>query len=298
MTRSMPRPFLRLTFCRLAFPLLVLSVFSGGCSGLIRSQATGLFDGLGKAMLSQTDVELVRQGAPSYMLLLDGQAIKNPDDPGTLFGAAKLYTLYAAAFGPDDKARERSLARKARDYAVRASSIGDPKLAPLIEGPAAAFDKAPARFDKGDEDKLATLVNAWALDLRARGGSPEVMAELPKVRLLAERLIELDPDYGRGSAQVLVGTLKTLLTPTLGGKPDEAKAHFERAITASSGANLSAKVALAAKVAKPSLDRATHDALLKDVLAAKVDQIPELAFFNTLAKREAEKLLSEADAYF
>ena len=47
-----------------------------------------------------------------------------------------------------------------------------------------------------------------------------------------------------------MAVMESLLPPTLGGKPDLAKKHFERAIEISAGTNLMAKVLYAEKYAR------------------------------------------------
>ena len=112
-----------------------------------------------------------------------------------------------------------------------------------------------------------------------------------------QRIVALQEDYEGGMADLYLGVLASLRPPTLGGKPEEAKAHFERAITLSHGHNLMAKVMYAQYYARLLYDRPLHDQLLKDVLAANAD-VPGLTLLNTLAQQQARELLASADNYF
>jgi hypothetical protein len=83
----------------------------------------------------------------------------------------------------------------------------------------------------------------------------------------------------------------------LGGKPDVAREHFERAIELSGGRDLSIKVEYARRYARLVFDQELHDRLLAEVLNAPVEA-PGKTLFNVLAKREAETLLASSKEYF
>jgi hypothetical protein len=116
--------------------LLLVSVPLGGCASLISSAATNLADNLSTAILNQDDPELVRAGAPSYLLLLDSFIEGNPDDPDILSAAATLYATYGAVFADDDLRASR-LTTRARGYA----------LAAMCESYAAACDWSNLSYD-------------------------------------------------------------------------------------------------------------------------------------------------------
>jgi hypothetical protein len=94
-----------------------------------------------------------------------------------------------------------------------------------------------------------------------------------------------------------MGILKTLLPPALGGKPEEARAHFEKAIEMSDGKDLSAKVEYARGYAKLLYERELHDRLLTEVLDAD-PHWNGLTLMNVIAQQDAVALLEEADDYF
>ena len=94
-----------------------------------------------------------------------------------------------------------------------------------------------------------------------------------------------------------LGILDSLRPPALGGKPDAAKAHFERALELSQGKDLSIKVEYARRYARMVFDQELHDRLLEEVLASPVEA-DGFTLFNVLAKREAEQLLASSKEYF
>jgi hypothetical protein len=112
-----------------------------------------------------------------------------------------------------------------------------------------------------------------------------------------ERVVELDESYSHGEGHLYLGVFATLLPPALGGKPEEGRVHFERAIALSAGRDLMAKVEYARRYARITYDRPLHDRLLQEVLDA--DAVATgLTLSNVLAKRQARELLASADKYF
>ena len=111
------------------------------------------------------------------------------------------------------------------------------------------------------------------------------------------KILELDESYQLGSAHVYIGTLATLVPPAMGGKPEVAKTHFERALVLSRGDNLMFKVLYAQQYARLVFDRELHDRLLNEVIGAD-SHVPGLVLVNTLAQKQARELLETAADYF
>jgi len=123
------------------------------------------------------------------------------------------------------------------------------------------------------------------------------VAELPRVQAALERALAMDETYESGALHAYLGILNALRPPALGGKPDEARAHFERALELSGGRDLSIKVEYARRYARLVFDQELHDRLLTDVVNAPTDA-PRYTLFNVLAKQEAQSLLATSKEYF
>jgi len=83
----------------------------------------------------------------------------------------------------------------------------------------------------------------------------------------------------------------------LGGKPEEARAHFEKAIALSDGRDLGAKIEFAKGYAKLLYDQELHDQLVNEVLDAD-PKAESLTLTNVLAQEQALRLRAEASDYF
>jgi hypothetical protein len=153
------------------------------------------------------------------------------------------------------------------------------------------------RVGAKDIGALYSYAVSWLANLDATSEDWTAVAELPWVEAAMMRTLALDETYERGAVHGYLGILNALRPPALGGKPDVARAHFERAIELSSGRDLSIKVEYARRYARLVFDQELHDRLLTDVMNAPVDA-PLYTLFNVLAKQEAESLLANSKEYF
>jgi hypothetical protein len=94
-----------------------------------------------------------------------------------------------------------------------------------------------------------------------------------------------------------MGILLTLRPPALGGEPERAREHFEKAITLTGGKDLGVKVEYARGYAKLLYERELHDRLLNEVLAADPYE-DGYTLSNVLAQEQAREMLDQADDYF
>lgn len=251
---------------------------------------------LGEAVLNQDDPTTVQQGAPAYLLLIDGLIADDPANVNLLLAGARLYSAYAGAF-IDEPERAQRLTARARRYAARALCADSEAACAL---PRLSYDELASRlteFSKDHAELLYVYAVAWAGWIQARVTDWNAIAELPKLKVTLERVVRLDPGHDKGGAQLYLGVLESLLPAAAGGRPEVARGHFERALELSGGRNLMAKVLYAERYARAQFDRELHDRLLKEVLAADA-QAPGLTLTNTLAKQRAAQLLAGADQYF
>lgn len=276
---------------RSLFALLLLVSLSG-CAAISVSATRNL----SLAILDQTDPETVEAGAPAYLLLVDSLIRSDPNDEDLLVTGSKLYGAYAGVF-VKDPARAQRLTAHAREYAQRALCAWRSKLCGLADRPFEQYQSALAGMQKKDVPFLYTFASAWAGWIQARSGDWVAIADLPKVQAAMQRVVDLDEGHEQGNAHLYLGVMNTFLPPTLGGKPEQGRMHFERAIALSRGQDLMIKVEFARRYARLVFDRELHDRLLQEVLNAPVNA-PQLTLSNTLAHRAARELLKSADSFF
>jgi len=279
-------------FVILIFTLLALS----GCNTLVNSATRDLSDNLSKAIQNQDDPDTVRQGAPAYLIMIDSFIQGSPDDVDLLIAGSSLYGSYASAFATDPE-RARRLTGKSRQYALRAFCIKLPDLCDISKNHFPEFEKLLQKINKNNLAVLNTWGIAWAGWVQSRSEDWLAIADIPKIKAIMLRVVELDPAWDNGNAQLYLGVLNSFLPAAMGGKPELAKEYFEQAISYSKGKNLMAKTLYAQYYARIVFDKKLHDKLLNEVLASPADS-PGLTLVNTLAQEQARKLLNESDDFF
>lgn len=272
-----------------------LSVLSG-CTGLVSTAAGNLAENMSLAIADNDDIATIEAGVPAYLLMMDGMVQGDPDNSRLLMQAAGLYSTYSGAFSKDHF-RDRKLSTKALNYALRAACASDSNYCSLREIRFQPFEELIAKLEKEDVPVFYTLGTAWAGWIRSHRDDFNAVAQLSRVETIMQRILALDEQYKDGGAHLYLGTLSILLPPALGGRPDIAREHFERAIEISEGKNLMAKVVYARQYARMVYDRQLHDRLLREVLDADPDR-PGYVLANTLAQEQARALLDEAEDYF
>jgi len=276
--------------------LFFLCSLSAGCASLFSSATGQLATDLTAAIANQDDPATVRDGAPAYLLLVDGLLEGSPDDVTLLLTGARLYGTYAAAF-VEEPARARRLAAKARRYGDAALCRSDHALCAAAAGSLDDFAAALAGAGPNRAEVLLGFAVAWAGWVQANPGDWGAIADLPKIQAALDRVVALDETLGGGAAHLYLGVLATLRPAHLGGDPEGGRAHFERALALSEGYDLMAKVLFAQHYARLVFDQALHDRLLTEALAAD-PAVPGLTLSNTLAQERAAVLLAGSEEYF
>ena len=272
------------------------SVMLGGCSSLMSSATGRLSDNLATALLNQDDPETVRQGGPAYLLLVDALIEGDSENSDLLRTGARLYGSYASSF-VDEPERARRLATKGRDYGCAALCYDLPRTCGAWTAPYEEFEQVIDSVGRDHLEAVYACAAAWATWVQVNRDDWVAVADKARVEAMMQRVVELDETYLDGGAHVYLGVLDTLLPAALGGKPEQGRQHFERALELSRGRDLMAKLLLAREYARLVFDRPLHDRLCHEILDA--DPVaPGLTLTNTMAQEAARELLETAEDYF
>lgn len=275
---------------------VVLLVSVSGCAALVGNATQGFADDLSAAVLNSEDPVLVRDGAPTFLLVLDALLGDDPQDANLLATAATLNASYATAF-VTDPGRSKLFAKKAFDLAAQASCKGMKNACELRDSEFKEFSAWVDGLQDKDVPLAYGLGTAWAGWIQANSDDWGAIADLAKVKTLMAKVAELNPGYEYGGPELYLGVFETILSPAQGGKPEVGRAHFERAIELSEGKFLPAKVFFAQQYARLVFNRELHDELLNDVMTSDA-QGDGLTLINLIAKEQASALLESADEYF
>ena len=267
-----------------------------GCSTVIAPVTSRVTEGLTLAVLDHNDPETVRQGAPAYLLMVDAMIAGDPDNTGLLIAGAQLYSSYTSGF-VDDRERASRLAERGRSYGWRGLCEEEPTTCDSWQLP---FDEFQQIIDSVTAKHVPALFAAgasWATWVQVNRADWLAVADKARVEAIMLRVTVLDEDYFDGAAYNYLGVLNSIIPAALGGKPEQGRKDFERAIELAQGRDLMTKVLLAKEYARLVFDRELHDRLLREVIDADPN-VPGLVLLNSMAQAQARILLAESDEYF
>lgn len=275
-------------FIRTAVLPLASLLSLSSCTSVMTGMMAPTVDNLQK----QTDVDLVCQGAPSYLLMIDGMIAGDKDNPALLLMGAKSYTGYVAAVtecGASDE-RIQTLAEKSRLYGT---ALLARKLPIAPQDSLDDLNKALSDLGSSDVPEVFWGAMAWTTWIRTQHGSPASIADSVKVERIMLRLEELDDTYQQGSVHLFLGAYYAARPPAFGGRPDLSRMEFEKALEISKHSFLIVQTTYAETYARQTMDKALYDRLLKEVMDFQLDKSPDNALTNQIAKRKARRLLAD-----
>lgn len=273
----------------MAFGVLV-ALMTSGCA------ISRMADNLPYGLLDSDDPQLVKAALPTYIVTLDGLLVTWPDDEALLRSGASLYGAYATLL-VEEPERAKKLTGRGLEYALRAACAERDDACNLRTAAFPAFEAVIRDTDEDDLPMLYALGSAWAGYIQTHSDDWDAIAELARIQLVFDRIVAIDPRWEQGMPQLYLGVMASLLPPSLGGKPEVAKAYFDKSIELSGGRNLYAKMLYAKQYARLLYDRDLHDRLLNEVLATE-PRVRGLTLANVFAQEEARRLLAGADDYF
>jgi len=276
---------------------IAVLLLSSSCASII---VNPMLDPLTISMQKQTDLELLQEGAPSLLLLLDGLIAGDPENEKLLMTATRLYGAYAAILYEDGQTeRAVNMSIKARDYGV--SLLNHLPALKSIEGQTRqALGEIQSSLQKIKPDQIGNLfwgAFGWATWIQFQEGAPAAMADLPIVESIMLRVIELDESFYYGGAHIFLGSYYGSRPQVYGGKPDASREHFERALEINKRQFLLTQVSYAQTYARMMYDRELYLKLLSEVLEQPLTD-SDMASSNKLAKVTAAKLIQQVDEFF
>jgi hypothetical protein len=115
---------------------------------------------------------------------------------------------------------------------------------------------------------------------------------------MSEFVISKNEKYFYGCAYMIMGSITGSIPKALGGSPEKAKEYFEKCIQINDGKFLMVYIYYASIYAVQVQNRELYESLLKKVISAPIDILPEQKLANSIAKKKAEQLLKKIDEYF
>jgi predicted anti-sigma-YlaC factor YlaD len=291
--------------------LLLLAGTTGACS-LRRFAANSVANTLASGpdvFSTDDDPELVRDAVPFGLKTMESLLQIVPKNRNLLLATCRGFTQYAYAFVQSDaeqaeatdharatelQDRARRLFVRARDYGLRSLELGYKGVSRQLSlNP----DLAVARFRVKDVPNLYWTAAAWGSAISLGKDHPELVADLPAVRAMIERAVKLDEGFEGGALHEALIVLDAL-PPAMGGSPESARRHFERALALSNGTHASPYLTYATSVSIMTQNRAEYRDLLEKALAVDPGRDSTQRLANIVIQRRARWLLAREDEFF
>jgi hypothetical protein len=266
------------------------------------------------ALDREGDLELAEQAILSNLKMLEGLLEVTPNNSDLLLLTSSSFTRYTFGFVEprieiaDENYRydERTaLTRRAIDfytrgknYGLRALASSGTRLDQALEQNAGNLERELQRLDKKDVPALFWMAYAWGSLIFLQQNDPRQLAELPRVDMIMQRVLQLDQTYFFGGPHMFYGGYFGSRPKGLGGDPGKARSHLSKAIELTDGKFLMARLLLVKFYAVPAQDRHTFKTTLEEIIAAPGDLFPQQTLANNLAKRNAKRWLERIDELF
>ena len=261
--------------------------------------AASLLEEVAKSSYKQSDLRVIREGMPAYLMLLDGMVEAWPENERLLIAAAQSYASFASAFAEDqdqDQDFAGVLYGKAKAHALSAlerRGVQNPAGSPFED-----FEKALKDLGKADVPYLFWAASCWGNWIGLNLNSMDAQAELPRVELMMKRALELDEGFYYGGPHLFMGIWYAMRPKVAGGDLNRSQIHFQRAMELGQGKFLMAHIYYANYYARRTFDRDLFSATLRKVLDTRADSVPELTLLNTVALKRAKEMLNRVEDYF
>lgn len=261
------------------------------------------------SMAMESDIDLAREAAPGQLKTVEGFWFASPKNRKLIRLLAQGYCEYAFGFLDSDLEaltmagrEDETLRRRTTGLYQRCTAYGlkllDRSWEQAITGPIAAFRDKVAHAGKGQVEGMFFTALGLASAININRDNLAMVADLPRARMMFERIVQLDETFDNAGAHTALGMMYAGQGTDVGGDPAKGRAHFDRAIALTGGKFLMPKVLKAYTYAVTTNDRKLfHDSLV-EVLRTAGAVWPEQRLANELAHVRAERYLAhEADLF-
>lgn len=289
--------------------LAILLFSSCSIRKMAMNSIAGSFDNAMEVYTSDNDPQLVKEAMPSSLKMIEMLLVNSPHNVDLLTAAAGGFTMYSHAFLVQEadyveeedlqKARQmraegKKLFLRARDYGLHGLDVKHPGLPDSLE---ADTTHALDNTTKADIPLMYYTAAAWGSAISLNTDDYELILDLPKVKKLINRCLELDNTWGNGQLHEFMISFAAG-TATLGGSLKAAERHFHQALEINKGHSAGTYVTAAEAIAIKQQEKAQFKEWLNKALAIDVDKYPDMRLMNVLAQDRARWLLDHIDKYF
>lgn len=272
-------------------------------------------------MQMESDYELARYAIPASLKTVEGFWVAGPPDDARERLERILtegYCQYGTGFVEDDweAAKFRQDLEAIEYHNTRSVHIFTRCLNFALKGLGSRWQKeifgtpevqAKLIKDTGSDKRFQLMFAAAALGglVNHNLTRVEMIAYLPTVQQMMERVVEIDAKVGMPSNKahaamphIALGMIHSARAKSMGGDPEKARAAFEKALEITEGKFLLARTLMAYRVGMQTNDRKFFHEQLVKVLETPPSIWPEQRLANEIAHRKARRYLSHEKELF
>ena len=266
------------------------------------------------ALESEPDPKFARAALPASLKTIETFLAASPENDKLLRLLAKGYFSYSFAFlegdlerkqlamAPEEELEElkqRAVIHYMKSHGYGLGLLEDEEFSKAVdELELKRIKKLLKGMDEDDVPGLFWTAYGWGSAANLAQQDPDLVAGLPIVQAIMERVLELDDGFFYSGPHLFFGVYYSSRPPMYGGKPEVAKKHFEQAMKQHGDKNLLIPFLYGRFYASQVQDRELFDRLMNSVLEADVQEYPRLRLNNEVAKRRAEFWTEHADELF
>jgi tetratricopeptide (TPR) repeat protein len=283
----------------LIFFLTGLLLFSlMGCMKLALRSSPALLQNFSDSVFEECDPELAGDAIPANLMLMEGLLKSDPKNGKILTLLSMGFSGYGMLFLENDQPERAShFYLRARGYGVQA--LGKKGTA-LVE-PGAKIESVQAALEAigpRDFEALFWTAVSWNAWINLNLDKPTALSELGASKACLERILELNENYLYGFPHILIGTTLAATPPMLGGDPQRAKIHFEKALTLGERNFFLAQYYFARYYTTRAQDKKLFFEILDEVIKGDPKDLKDVCLINTVVQSMAAQLRETADDLF
>lgn len=300
------------------FPSVLALLLSAGalhgCSvnGFVAGKVGDALAGSGTSWSTEDDPDLVREALPFALKTMESLAAEAPRHEGLRLGLCRGYSSYAGGFLEADadaiesqsferakqiRRRAERLYLRAFRYCQQALDLGWKGAGGDLAGSPDEVEAALARVSRAGVEALYWTGVAWGSAISLSLDHPDRVAELPTVRAIFERALELEESFDRGSlheAMIVFDSMPAMM----GGSTERARSHYDKALAISGGTRASPHVTWARTSAVARQARREFRETLEKALAIDPDAFLPDRLLNLVSQGRARVLLARTEELF
>ena len=291
--------------------LLVLIFFTGCSKVILKKVADGLSgESEGSAFTRDNDPQLMADALPLAMKLYETILEKNPTHADMHRATATVFCSYSYAFihfaadtlpseMSDTKLamyqRAKKMYLRAREYGLTGLELRHPGFRETFKTSA---DSALSLMTKKDCDLLYWTGLSWMGAFTCDKFDMKMALSVPKAVKLMKKVAELNPSYGNGAIDEFLITFYGAMPSSMGGDPEKAKVHFERALELTKENSAGPYLAYAAVAAIPTQNQELFDELITAAVEINPEDERNNLLFRTIQQEKAKWYMNHSADFF